>query len=197
MAAWWGLGQLVAGFFAWAFLPNFSKDCTTIENCTYANNKGWRYIWYASGALVFAMSIARITVIRLKETPKFLVGEGRDADCVETLQFIATKYNRPCSLTLAQMEACGTINTGRQEKSKWSLGEIVVHLKGLYSTKRIGISTTLIWVSWTLIGLAYPLYNVFLPEYLKSRGAQLGETSQYILWRNYALANFSGKFLSF
>jgi MFS family permease len=190
MAAWWGIGQLIAGFFAWAFLPNFSKDCTTVENCTYANNKGWRYVWYASGSLVFVMSIARITVIRLKETPKFLVGEGRDAECVETLQFIANKYNRPCSLTLAQMEACGTVVT--RSGSKWSFGEIGVHLKGLYATKRIGISTSLIWLSWTLIGLAYPLYNVFLPAYLKSRGAELGQTNPSIIWRNYTLVNFSG-----
>jgi hypothetical protein len=68
---------------------------------------GWRYVWFANGALVFAMSLARIFVIKLKETPKFLIGEGKDAEVIETLQFIANKYNRPCSLTLEQLEACG------------------------------------------------------------------------------------------
>ncbi|KAF2021626.1 membrane transporter [Aaosphaeria arxii CBS 175.79] len=202
MAAWWGLGQLVAGFLAWGFLPSYSCDDPSLVEgappCTKENNQGWRYVWYTAGALVFVMSIARITVIRLKETPKFLVGEGRDAECVETLQMIAQKYNRTCSLTLEQMQACGTINSDRRGsathavKSKWSLGEIGVHLKGLYATKRIGISTTLIWFSWTLIGLAYPLYNVFLPAYLSSRGASFGEASPYITWRNYTLVNFSG-----
>ncbi|KAF2731041.1 MFS general substrate transporter [Polyplosphaeria fusca] len=201
MAAWWGIGQLLAGFFAWGFIPNYScDDPDIVENpgpCTYDNNKGWRYVWFASGALVFVMSILRVTVIRLKETPKFLVGEGKDEECVQTLQDIATKYNRPCSLTLEQMQACGQINLGRRgsvshAKSKWSFGEIGVHLKGLYATKRIGISTTLIWFSWTLIGLAYPLYNVFLPSYLASRGATFGQTSSYITWRNYTLVNFSG-----
>jgi hypothetical protein len=100
------------------------------------------------------MSICRITVIKLKETPKFLVGEGRDAECVETLQFISNKYNRPCSLTLEQMQSCGDVVTrAGQGKSKWGLGGVWGHCKGLYSTKRIGISTTLIWLSWTLIGL--------------------------------------------
>jgi MFS family permease len=197
MAAWWGLGQLVAGGFAWIFLPNFScEDPSTVPNaapCTRANNQGWRYVWYSSGALVFVMSILRITVIRLKETPKFLVGEGRDEECVETLQFIANKYGRPCSLTLEKMQACGTIERGsRTGKSKWGFGEVWMHLKGLYSTRRIGISTTLIWLSWTLIGLAYPLYNVFLPAYLSSRGAAFGQPSAYITWRNYTLVNFSG-----
>ncbi|KAI8937625.1 hypothetical protein NX059_005334 [Plenodomus lindquistii] len=197
MAAWWGVGQLLAGFFAWAFLPNFSCQDPSVypdaEPCTKSNNQGWRYVWYTSGALVFVMSIARITVIRLKETPKFLVGEGRDAECVETILYIANKYNRPCSLTLEKMEACGSIDRGtRAGKSKWGFGEIGMHLKGLYSTKRIGISTSLIWLSWTLIGLAYPLYNVFLPDYLASRGAAFGEPSPSITWRNYTLVNFSG-----
>lgn len=197
MAAWWGIGQLIAGFLAWGFLPNYScLDPSTLPDaapCTKSNNQGWRYVWYTSGSLVFVMSILRITVIRLKETPKFLVGEGKDAECVETLQFIANKYNRPCSLTLEQMEACGMIEkSARDGKSKWGFGEIWLHLKGLYSTKRIGISTSLIWLSWTLIGLAYPLYNVFLPAYLASRGAAFGEPSPYITWRNYTLVNFSG-----
>ena len=197
MAAWWGIGQLIAGFFAWAFLPNFScQDPSVYPDavpCTRSNNQGWRYVWYASGSLVFVMSIARITVIRLKETPKFLVGEGRDAECVETLQYIAEKYGRPCSLTLERMQACGTTDTrASQGKSKWGLGGVWGHIRGLYATRRIGISTTLIWLSWTLIGLAYPLYNVFLPAYLSSRGAAFGEPSPYITWRNYTLVNFSG-----
>jgi hypothetical protein len=140
------------------------------------------------------MSLLRITVIKLKETPKFLVSEGRDAECVETLLYIANKYNRPCSLTLERMQACGTTTIQREGKSKWGLGGVWMHIRGLYATRRIGISTTLIWLSWTLIGLAYPLYNVFLPAYLSSRGAAFGQPSPYVTWRNYTLVNLSGIF---
>jgi hypothetical protein len=157
-------------------------------------------VWYAGGALVFVMSILRVTVIRLKETPKYLIGEGKDAEVVETLQFIATKYNRPCSLTLEKLQACGVTGeaTGRRKSvgahanSRFSFGEVATHLKGLFETKKIALSTSLIWFSWLLIGLAYPLYNVFLPTYLESRGAQFGQESDYITWRNYALVNFCG-----
>lgn len=191
-----GVGQLVAGLFAWAFLPKYS--CASAETCTRSNNMGWRYVWFASGSLVFVMSLLRITVIRLKETPKYLVGEGKDAEVVETLQGIATKYNRPCSLTLESLQACGTIQGGSAKASgkkfNFSFSEIFVHLRGLFSTRRIGMSTALIWFSWTLIGLAYPLYNVFLPSYLQSRGADFGQTSDYIRWRNYAIINVCGIF---
>jgi sugar phosphate permease len=49
-------------------------------------------------------------------------------------------------------------------------------------------------LSWTLIGLAYPLYNVFLPVYLKTRGASFGSGGNYETWRNYAIVNVAGIF---
>ncbi len=116
---------------------------------------------YTSGALVFLMSVARLTIIRLRETPKYLLGMGKDAELVETLQFLATKYGRTCSLTLEKLEACGEIRTAHS-KQRFSLDETMVHLRGLFCTTKIGISTVMIWFSWTLIGLAYPLFYVFL-----------------------------------
>ncbi|KAF2716558.1 MFS general substrate transporter [Polychaeton citri CBS 116435] len=197
MAAWWGAGQLVAGLFAWAFIPNYS--CTGFPSetgipCNWSTNPGWRYVWFASGALVLVMSLLRITVIRLRETPKFLVGEGKDEEVVETLQFIAKKYNRPCSLTLNQMKACAgasgrRVSISAHANKKFSFNEIWMHLKGLFITRRMALSTSFIWASWLLIGLAYPLYNVFLPVYLRTRGARFGEQSQSVYWRNYAITN--------
>jgi len=189
---------LIAGLFAWAFLPNFS--CSATGPCLKEDNWGWRYVWFASGALVLLFSLLRVTVIRLKETPKFLVGEGKDEQLVETILGIANQYNRPCSLTLDQILHCNTLahDYGRRPsvaahaKKRFSPSEVFIHFKGLYETKKIGISTSLIWLSWLLIGLAYPLYNVFLPTYLKTRGAQFGQLSQSITWRNYAIINVCG-----
>jgi Major Facilitator Superfamily len=193
------MGQLVAGLFAWAFLPNYGCKERNLP-CTKANNMGWRYVWFANGALVLVMSLLRITVIRLKETPKFLVGEGKDEKVIEVLQGLAQKYNRSCSLTLERMKECEALGTDRRgsvaahAKSRFSFGEVGGHLRGLFETKRIGLSTSLIWFSWLLIGLAYPLYNVFLPTYLQTRGAKFGAGGSYITWRNYAITNVSGIF---
>ncbi|KAL4789427.1 major facilitator superfamily domain-containing protein [Aspergillus venezuelensis] len=197
MAAWWGVGQLIAGLFAWAFMPNYS--CADAATCTYDNNQGWRYVWYTSGAFVFVLSILRVTVVRLEETPKFLVSEGKDEKVVAVLQKIAHKYNRPCSLTVERLTALGETRTrhstgARRSFQLVSLPELGDHLRGLYATKKMGLSTSLIWFSWLLIGLAYPLFNVFLPKYLESRGAQFGEDSPYITWRNYAITNMCGIF---
>lgn len=155
---------------------------------------GWRYIWYTSGAFVFVLSILRITVIRLEETPKFLLSEGKDEAALRVLRNIAEKYQRPCSLTLERLQACG-ITTQRKTTAAGMAQrlidprEVIFHFKGLYATRKMALSTTLVWFSWLLIGLAYPLYNVFLPSYLASRGASFGASSQYITWRNYAINN--------
>lgn len=146
---------------------------------------------YTSGALVFCMSVARITVIRLKETPKYLLGEGNDEKLVEDFHAMAAKYNRPCSITVEMLDACGVVQSAHG-KSRFSVGEVLVHFRGLFATRTIGFSTVLIWASWTLIGLAYPLFYVFLNTYLASRGAHFGDISTYDTWRNYALVNISG-----
>jgi hypothetical protein len=154
------------------------------------------------------MSVLRVTIIHLHETPKYLLTHGRDEDVVNSLhvgpifksadrylnfaQSIAAKYNRPCSLTLEQLQSCGELKSGRL--SGFSLSDIREHVTGLFATRKLGLSTALIWVSWTLIGLAYPLYNVFLPVYLKTRGADFGAGSNYTTWRNYAIVNFAGIF---
>ncbi|CZT07596.1 related to synaptic vesicle transporter SV2 (major facilitator superfamily) [Rhynchosporium agropyri] len=198
LASWWGLGQAIAGFIAWGFLPPAKWSCSNpfdegglrISTCHKADNMGWRYVMYTSGAMVFVMSVARITVIRLKETPKYLLGEGKDEQLVADLQAMAARYNRPCSITVEILAACGKINSAHG-KSKFSISEITVHFRGLFLTKTLGLSTSLIWLSWTLIGLAYPLLYVFLSTYLASRGADFGVLSNYETWRNYALVNVS------
>jgi len=148
---------------------------------------------YTMGAMIFAMSVARVTIIRLKETPKFLLGQGEDGKVVENFQELASKYDRACSLTLEQLEACGTISSAHS-KSRFFISEFWIHIRSLFMTKELAFTTLLIWLSWSMIGLAYPLFNVFLPSYLASRGIEFGVTSTYETWRNYALVQVCGIF---
>ncbi|KAK5658676.1 hypothetical protein OQA88_2072 [Cercophora sp. LCS_1] len=192
MAAWWGFGQAITGFIAWGFLVPAKWNCATPETCTRSNNMGWRYVMFTSGALVFVLSVLRVTVIRLRETPKYLLGLGEDEKVVDTLRYLATKYSRPCSLTVDKLDACGVV-TSAHSKNRFSLSETLVHLRGLFSTKKMATSTILIWLSWAMVGLAYPLFYVFLPSYLEARGADRN-VSTFDSWRNYALVNISSIF---
>lgn len=163
LAGWWGVGQAIAGFIAWGFMVPAKWNCADdAETCDKADNWGWRYVLFTGGALVLVLSVLRITVVRLRETPKYLLGMGKDAEVVECFDYLSKRYNRPCSLTLEKLEACGKIESSHKS-NRASLGEITMHLSGLFSTRKMAISTSMIWFSWTLIGLAYPLFNVFLP----------------------------------
>lgn len=149
---------------------------------------GWRYLFYTCGTLVFALSIARVLVIRFHETPKFLLCQGMDEEVVKTLQDLAQKHDRQCNLTLEQLQACGQIHSAHAE-NKASFSELIVHVRGLFSTRLMTLSTSLVWLSWAMIGLGYALYYVYLPEYLASRNQSAGETSPDVTWRNYAITN--------
>lgn len=106
------------------------------------------------------------------------------------MQKLAKTYNRPCSITLESVQACGETNLRETHaKNYYSVAEILVHVRGLFRTRDLTISTLLIWLSWAVIGLAYPLFNVFLPTYLASRGAQFNQLSTDVTWRNYAIVN--------
>jgi hypothetical protein len=135
-------------------------NCSSVESCPRDSNWGWRYTMFTAGALVFVLSVLRVTVVRLKETPKYLLGRGEDAALIESLHQIAQKYNRPCSLTIEQLERCGQVQSAHAQSG--FISEALIHLRGLFSTKKLALSTLLIWFSWTLIGLAYPLFYVFL-----------------------------------
>ena len=127
MAAWWGVGQMIAGLVAWPFLAYYS--CTKDQICTNANNSGWRYTFYTLGSFVFVLSLLRIFVIRLKESPKWLLSQNRDAEVVKIIQEIAEGAGKQCSLTLEQLQSIGTVNTNKDSK-KYNPKIIWYHIKG-------------------------------------------------------------------
>lgn len=177
LACWWGVGQTVTGFIGWGFLVPERWNCGGATACARSDNWGWRYALFTGGAIVLVMSVLRVTVVRLHETPKYQLSKGDDAELVETLHFLAHKYRRPCSLTLERLEACGTIRKAQPSSDKgggsgsgsgsnkggFEPRQTWTHFSGLFATRAIGRSTLWIWTSWTLIGLAYPLFYVFLP----------------------------------
>ncbi|KAF7596132.1 hypothetical protein BBP40_003394 [Aspergillus hancockii] len=197
------LQGIIATQAAYEFNPSYPKGLTIalcanpgtppFTPCSKTNNGGWRYLMYAMGAFIFVMSIARLAVIRLRETPKFLLGQGRDAEVVKHLNDLATKYNRSCRITLEQLEACGTIQQANP-KSRPNLVLLWIHLRGLFATNKLVLLMILLWLSHMMLGLAYPLFNVFLPSYLASRGVKFGVKSPYETWRNYALVQVSSIF---
>ncbi|CAM4951778.1 unnamed protein product [Rotaria socialis] len=186
MAAWWGIGQMVASLVAWPFMAMYS--CSNKHDCTNTNNSGWRYTFYTLGGFVFILSILRIVVIRMKESPKWLLSQNKDAEVVRIIHEIAQEAGKQSSLTLQQLESFGSVRKTSDIKQYQPM-IVIRNIRGLFPNRRMAYSTFLNMSSWALIGLAYPLYNVFLPYYLRSRGAIVGDDSIYTTYRNYAITN--------
>ncbi|KAL4911492.1 hypothetical protein BDW74DRAFT_164943 [Aspergillus multicolor] len=191
LAVWWAVGYTITGLLAWAFMSNYSCDPdATVAECSRSDNMGWRYLHITCGGLVLVASILRLVLIRMAETPKWLVSQNRDQELLEILSNISKRYNRPFNLTLEALTSQGRVQG--TENSVFSALRLASHFTGLFSTKRLTYSTIMIIINWLLIGTVSPLYTIFLPYYLQSRGADTGDNSNYTTWRNYAINQVAG-----
>jgi hypothetical protein len=184
---------MITGFFAWGFMSNFScAPDATPETCTRQDNMGWRYLHFTSGSVVLVMAMVRVLLFKMVETPRWLLSQNRDEEVIKILHAVATRQNRTHNLTLKQLQDEGFV--AHTEKSVWSSIRLKMHFKGLFQTRKLGWSTTAIMANWFFIGVVSPLYWVFLPSYLKSRGADVGDGSNYQTWLDYAINQVAGLF---
>lgn len=154
------------------------------------------------------MAVARLFIVKMQQvssvrfslhssltddqTPRWLISQNRDEEAYTVVLSISEKYKRPLSLSLETLQSQGRVL--HTEKSVWSALRLRKHFGGLFETKMLTYSTIMIILNWFVIGMVSPLYSVFLPYYLKSRGAAVGSDSNYVVWRNYAINQVSGLF---
>ncbi|KAH8101240.1 MFS general substrate transporter [Cristinia sonorae] len=204
LSIWWSIGQLFVNLIAWPLIANFSCDPNApAGTCTRKDNMGWRYLLFTLGGVTLLLWGLRFFLFHLEESPRFLVGIGKDEEAVAVLQRIATYNGRTCSLTVEQLVKAGeqarqtTGITEEETKTKKhffskSSAYSIEHIKALFRTPKLAWSTTLLIALWAIIGLASTLYNNFLPYLLASRGAKFGSSSYYIAYRNQVILSVLG-----
>ena len=141
--------------------------------------------------------IIRFFVFDLYESPKYLMGRGRDAEAIEVLDKVAAYNGSTNRLTLEQLQKTGVIAGTEAEAERGGVDGSVAaairrnlehlkgdHVKSLFATRKLAWSTSLLIILWALIGLAFPLYNSFVTYFLQTRGAEFGDGSVYITYRN-------------
>ncbi|WFD21390.1 hypothetical protein MEQU1_000039 [Malassezia equina] len=108
LSLFWCLGQLYAALIGWAFIANYHcKDVlsdTSTAPCLRSENWGWRYSWFLLGGSVMVMWIIRFFVYPIPESPKFLLGTGREEQAYQVLLFIAKENKRSTKLTFEQLK---------------------------------------------------------------------------------------------
>lgn len=187
LSVFWAFAQLVATLIAWPLL-GYHTCGVEATSCSKSENFGWRYFMIAMGCLAMIMFVIRFVFFTIYESPKFLMGRGKDADAVRVVHEVARRNGKTSSLTLEDLqihERLGQQNTAASAALARKLEKLnFTHVKAVFSGTRLAISTSLIITVWGFIGLGFPLYNAFLPYIQATRGADFGDGSTYLTYRN-------------
>lgn len=187
LSVFWAFAQLLATLIAWPLLGYHTcqEKATT---CTKSQNIGWRYFMIAMGCLAMIMFGCRFLLFTLYESPKFLMGRGRDDEAVRVVHEVARRNGKTTTLSLADLEVFnqeGQQGVDASAALKRKLEKVrLTHVRALFASPKLAWSTSLIMTIWALIGLGFPLYNAFVPYIQATRGAEFGDGSTYITYRN-------------
>jgi MFS family permease len=161
----WAIAQVIATLIAWPLLGNLT--CQQNTTCTKSQNMGWRYFLITMGGLTIIMFLIRFVLFTIYESPKYLMGKGKDEEAVRIVHEVARRNGKTSSLTIEDLKACEpTGYTTRADMAiaiKRKLEKVnLTHVRALFSSKKLAFSTSGIMVVWAFIGLAYPLCVSFL-----------------------------------
>ncbi|KAI1867655.1 hypothetical protein JX265_007457 [Neoarthrinium moseri] len=184
----WALAQLIATLVAWPLL-GFRTCQQKDPDCTYSKNIGWRYFIVTMGAITLLMFIIRFVCFKIYESPKYLMGKGRDEDAIRIVHEVARRNGKTTQLTIEDLKVCepeGYVQRAQASDAIKRKLEAMSseHVRSLFATGKLAWSTSCLMLIWAFIGLGYPLYNAFLPYIQATRGADFGDGSTYLTYRN-------------
>lgn len=172
LSVWWPVGQLASSLLAWFFIANWPAD------------EGWRKFVLAIGVITLIMFIIRFFIFHLFESPKYLLSQGRQSEAVAVVHGLAHRNQRKTWLTEEILEAVVDSPDASTSASRRALTSSILkerfssfsadRIRPFFSTRKLGMATSLIWFCWATIGMGYPLFNAFLPQYLSHGGATAG-----------------------
>jgi MFS family permease len=150
----WALAQVVANLIAWGLLSNFTCDITD-TNCTRAENFGWRYFMITVGGLTLIMFAIRFLAFTIFESPKYLMGKGKDEEAVRIVHEVARRNGTESWLTVEHLKACepeGHVQRATASDAVKRRLEAVnlTHIRSLFATKKLGYSTGALMLVWAL-----------------------------------------------
>ncbi|KAI2642102.1 major facilitator superfamily domain-containing protein [Xylaria nigripes] len=175
----------------WSCSPNFSEpdplpSCfekglePEARCCSQDSNMGWRYFLYTLGGISLFVFCLRSVVFRLKESPKFLIYKGRDAEAVEVIQYVARRNQCACTLKLADLErlAENDVSTDASSSTGKAVGKqlVLLQIVGMFATMdrftalfsgwQMTRLTLLMWLTYILDFWGFTVAGAYLPRIL-------------------------------
>lgn len=118
------------------------------------------------GGVMGLLFILRFFVFHLYESPKFLMGRGRDAEAVDVIHKVARYNGRESTLTIDMLKEVerehGAETTGIEGKQTGAVMDTSAraaimrklnifsedHVKSLFATRKLAYSTSLLIILW-------------------------------------------------
>jgi hypothetical protein len=129
--------------------------------CLRSENQGWRYFLYTMGGLMLVCWVLRFFVFKMYESPKFLIGRGRDAEAVASVHAVAAYNKVEVSLTLDMLEAVDrqfgrpVVDTSAQGAARRTLQMFEMdRVYALFATRKMAWSTSLLITLWGACAVA-------------------------------------------
>ncbi|KAK4054741.1 hypothetical protein OIV83_000665 [Microbotryomycetes sp. JL201] len=177
------LGVVVCSLIAWGLVPRYS------------------YLMFTLGAITLFCFFVRFFLFTFRESPKYLVSRGRDAEAIDVVHKIAA-FNR-VEATLS-LESFNDLARKMSDDSSSDVktpvattaGDVLAahrrkfydmsHLKLLFSSKKTAFTTVMLFLVYMSDYWAFTIAGSFLPTILAQKGAtrniSINET-----YRNYVI----------
>jgi hypothetical protein len=88
----WAIAQVLATLVAWPLLGNLT--CQEDTFCPRSKNIGWRYFVIAMGGISMIEFFIRFVLFTIYESPKYLMGKGRDEDAVRIVHEVIRRNGK-------------------------------------------------------------------------------------------------------
>ena len=96
LSVYWAVAQVIANLVAWPILGNLTCQ-QKAATCTKSENMGWRYFVIAMGGISMVEFIIRFGFFTIHESPKYLMGKGRDEDAIRVVHDVARRNGKTSS----------------------------------------------------------------------------------------------------
>ena len=113
------------------------------------------------GGLMLLLWSIRFFLFKLYESPKYLMGRGRDQDAVNVMHKVAAYNGKTTTLTAKNLEDAGSdasqknggeakgLDTSAAAAFKHQLDKMSTnHVKALFTTRKLAWSTSLLIIIW-------------------------------------------------
>ena len=159
LSAAWAIAQVVATLLAWPLLGRMTcqeEDPNT--RCEKKDNMGWRWFLLVMGGMTMLMFLARFVLFTMHESPKYLMGKGKDEDAVKVVHEVARRNGKTSTLTVEELRACEpegyVIHRGVSSALRRRLEVLKAErVRALFRTRQLALSTGLMMTIWAFIGL--------------------------------------------